>query len=248
MPCYDSVYRNPAAKARGGIIDKSKTLAESVADRLAEEIIRRQLTPGTRLDEVSLAARFGVSRSPVRDALRLLAGTRLVDHRPRRGFCVAVVDQDELKDLFEAAGEVEALCAKLCALRAGPAERKRIEIVHQSTSAAAAAGDATTYAALNEQLHQLIYAGARNRTLAELALNMRRRLAPFRARLFFSADNRMQGSNVEHEAIVRAILARDAEAAAHAMLEHSAQAAMNVRTHLPRDGSDGAAKDDRQVA
>lgn len=219
-----------------------------MADRLAEEIIRRQLTPGTRLDEVSLAARFGVSRSPVRDALRLLAGTRLVDHRPRRGFCVAIVDQDELKDLFEAAGEVEALCAKLCALRAGPAERKRIEIVHQSTSAAAAAGDATTYAALNEQLHQLIYAGARNRTLAELALNMRRRLAPFRARLFFSADNRMQGSNVEHEAIVRAILARDAEAAAHAMLEHSAQAAMNVRTHLPRDGSDGASKDDRQVA
>lgn len=238
-------------RKRTTIIDKSKTLAESVADRLAEEIIRRQLAPGTRLDEVSLAARFGVSRSPVRDALRLLAGTRLVDHRPRRGFCVAVVDQDELKDLFEAAGEVEALCAKLCALRAGATERKRIEIVHQSTSAAAAAGDTATYASLNEQLHQLIYAGARNRTLAELAVSMRQRLAPFRARLFFSTDNRMQGSNVEHDAIVRAILARDADAAGAAMLEHSAQAAINVRTHLPRD-SDGdappAVKDDRQVA
>ncbi len=215
--------------------ERTRTLAESVADRLAEEIIRRDLVPGTRLDEVSLAARFGVSRSPVRDALRLLAGTRLVDHRPRRGFCVAVVDQDELKDLFEAAGEVEALCAKLCALRAGPAERKRIEIVHHSASAAAHAGDAATYASLNEQLHQLIYAGSRNRTLAELAASMRRRLAPFRASLFFAADNRMQGSDVEHEAIVQAILARDAEAAAHAMLEHSAQAALNVRTHLPRD-------------
>lgn len=210
-------------------------MAESVADRLAEEIIRRDLTPGTRLDEISLATRFGVSRSPVRDALRLLAGTRLVDHRPRRGFCVAVVDQDELKDLFEAAGEVEALCAKLCALRASPAERKRIEVVHQSTAAAAAAGDAATYSALNEQLHQLIYVGARNRTLAELALNMRRRLAPFRARLFFATDNRMQGSNLEHGAIVKAILGRDAEGAAQAMLEHSAQAAMNVRTRLPRE-------------
>ena len=235
-------------RAKVDTIDKTKTLAESVADRLAEEIIRRQLAPGTRLDEVSLAARFGVSRSPVRDALRLLAGTRLVDHRPRRGFCVAIVDQDELKDLFEAAGEVEALCAKLCALRAGAAERKRIEIVHQSTSAAAAAGDTTTYATLNEQLHQLIYAGARNRTLAELALNMRRRLAPFRARLFFSTDNRMQGSNVEHDAIVRAILARDADAAAYAMLEHSAQAAMNVRTHLPRDEAGVVLKEDREVA
>jgi DNA-binding GntR family transcriptional regulator len=229
-------------------IDRNKTLAESVADALAEEIIRRQLAPGARLDEASLAARFGVSRSPVRDALRLLAGTRLVDHRPRRGFCVAIVDQEELKDLFEAAGELEALCAKLCALRAGAAERKRIEIVHQSASAAATAGDTGTYATLNEQLHQLIYAGARNRSLAELALNMRRRLAPFRARIFFSADNRMQGSNVEHDAIVRAILARDAEAAAHAMLDHSAHAAMNVRTHLPRDEPAIPPKEDREVA
>lgn len=228
--------------------DRAKTLAESVADRLAEEIIRRQLLPGARLDEVSLAARFGVSRSPVRDALRLLAGTRLVDHRPRRGFCVAVVDQEELQDLFEAAGEIEALCARMCALRAGPAERKRIEIVHQSASAAAQAGDAATYASLNEQLHQLIYAGARNRTLAELALGMRRRLAPFRARLFFSTDNRMQGSNAEHEGIIAAILARDADGAAHAMLEHAAQSATNVRTHLPRDDAAADAKDQREVA
>jgi DNA-binding GntR family transcriptional regulator len=229
-------------------MDKSITLAQTVADRLAEEIIRRQLAPGTRLDEVSLAERFGVSRSPVRDALRQLAGTRLVDHRPRRGFCVAVVDQDGLEDLFEAAGEVEALCAKLCARRAGAAERKRIEIVHQSTSSAAATGDATTYAALNEQLHRLIYAGARNRTLEELALNMRQRLAPFRAKLFFAADNRMQGSHLEHDAIVRAILARDAEGAAQAMQEHAAHAAMNVRTHLPRDDGAQVPADQRDVA
>ena len=212
---------------------------------MAEEIIRRDLTPGTRLDEVSLAARFGVSRSPVRDALRLLAGTRLVDHRPRRGFCVAVIDQEGLQDLFEAAGEVEALCARLCALRAGAAERKRIQMVHQS--AAAATADATTYATLNEQLHQLIYAGSRNKTLAELALNMRRRLAPFRAHLFFSKDNRMKGSNAEHDAIVRAILARDADAAGHAMLEHAAQSAMNVRMHLPQD-NDSTDTDQRRVA
>jgi DNA-binding GntR family transcriptional regulator len=130
---------------------------------------------------------------------------------------------------------VEAVCAKLCALRAGAAERKRIEMVHQSSTTAAAAGDAATYAALNEQLHELIYAGTRNKMLAELALSMRRRLAPFRARMFFSTDNRMQVSNREHDAIVRALLARDANTAANAMLEHAAQAAMNVRSHLPRE-------------
>src|SRR3569623_560330 len=98
------MYTSPDGSCAAGdrAIDRSKTLAESVADKVAEEIIRRDLTPGTRLDEVSLAARFGVSRSPVRDALRLLAGTRLVDHRPRRGFCVAVIDQEGLQDLFEA--------------------------------------------------------------------------------------------------------------------------------------------------
>lgn len=232
---------------RGAIIGKSRTLAEDVADRLAQEIIKRQLAPGTRLDEASLAIRFGVSRSPVRDALRLLAGTRLVDHRPRRGFCVAVVDQEGLQDLFEAAGELEAVCAKLCALRAGAAERKRIEMVHQSSTAAAAAGDAATYAALNEQLHELIYAGTRNKMLAELALSMRRRLAPFRARMFFSTDNRMQVSNREHDAIVRALLARDANTAANAMLEHAAQAAMNVRSHLPRE-DDSTPKSELRVA
>ena len=227
---------------------KSKTLSQTVADRLAEEIIRRQLVPGTRLDEHSLAERFGVSRTPVRDALRQLAATRLVEQRPRRGFCVALVNQDELDDLFEAAGEVESLCARLCAMRAGPAERKRIEIVHQSATNAATTGDATTYATLNEQLHQLIYAGARNRTLEEVALNLRRRLAPFRAKLFFAADNRMQGSHLEHAAIVQAILARDADAAAHAMQEHAAHSAMNVLAHIPRDAAETRTAAERRVA
>lgn len=229
-------------------MDKSKTLSQTVADRLAEEIIRRQLVPGTRLDEQSLAERFGVSRTPVRDALRQLAATRLVDQRPRRGFCVAQVNRGELDDLFEAAGEVESLCARLCAMRAGPAERKRIEIVHQSTSTAATTGDATTYAALNEQLHQLIYSGARNRTLEEVALNLRQRLAPFRARIFFSTANRMQGSHLEHAAIVEAILARDPDAAAHAMQEHAAHAAMNVLAHMPRDAPESPSAVERHVA
>jgi DNA-binding GntR family transcriptional regulator len=229
-------------------MDKSKTLSQTVADRLAEEIIRRQLVPGTRLDEQSLAERFGVSRTPVRDALRQLADTRLVEQRPRRGFCVAQVNRGELGDLFEAAGEVESLCARLCAMRAGPAERKRIEIVHQSTSAAATTGVATTYATLNEQLHQLIYAGARNRTLEEVALNLRRRLAPVRARIFFSTDNRMQGSHLEHAAIVAAILARDPDAAAHAMQEHAAHAAMNVLAHMPRAAPEAPPAVDRHVA
>lgn len=217
------------------MIEKSKTLAENVADRLAEEIIRRDLAPGTRLDEASLAARFGVSRSPVRDALRLLAGTRLVDHRPRRGFSVAAVDSAELEALFEAAGELEALCAKLCAHRAGPVERKRIELLHQAMGKALKQADARTFSTLNEDLHRTIHAGARNRALEEVAQGLRRRMAPFRSMIFFTADNRMHTSHAEHDTLVQAILARDAEAAGRAMHEHTTHSSMNALQRMGQD-------------
>jgi DNA-binding GntR family transcriptional regulator len=219
-------------------MDNPKTLSETIAEQVADEIIRRQIPPGTRLDEQSLADRFGVSRSPIRDALRNLAATRLVDHVPRRGFSVAAVDSAELEALFEAAGELEALCAKLCAHRAGPVERKRIELLHQSMGKALKQEDARTFSALNEDLHRTIHAGARNRTLEEVAQGLRRRMAPFRSMIFFTADNRMHSSHTEHDTLVKAILARDAEAAGRAMHEHTTHSSMNA---LQRMGQDAAA-------
>jgi DNA-binding GntR family transcriptional regulator len=110
-----------------------KTLSQTISDQLAEEIVLRRFQPGERLDEQSIATRFNVSRSPVRDALRQLASTRLVEYQPRRGFSVATMAASDLDGLFEASGEIEALCAKLCALRAAPSERKRIEFVPAAT-------------------------------------------------------------------------------------------------------------------
>lgn len=218
-------------------MENAKTLSETIAEQLADEIIRRQIVPGTRLDEQSLADRFGVSRSPIRDALRTLAATRLVDHVPRRGFTVAEVDSTELDALFEAAGEIEALCARLCAHRAGPVERKRIELIYQSMEKAVQSGDAKVYAALNEELHRTIHAGARNRTLEEVAQGLRRRMAPFRSTLFFTADNRMRSSQDEHAALVRAIQARDAEAAGWAMHEHAAHSSMNAMQRMGQEAA-----------
>jgi DNA-binding GntR family transcriptional regulator len=176
------------ARVRGAQQDMPETSAsvthsQTISERLAEEIIRGQLAPGTRLDEQSLATRFKVSRSPVRDALRQLAATRLVEYFPHRGFSVARLDPVDLDQMFEAAAELEALCARLCALRAGTTDRKRIEHIHQQAKQAVAGRETKIYAALNEDLHRTIYAGARNKTLEGLALNLRQRLAPFRARL-----------------------------------------------------------------
>lgn len=216
--------------------EPGKTLSQTISDRLAEEIVLRRFQPGERLDEQSIATRFGVSRSPVRDALRQLATTRLVEYLPRRGFSVAAMAASDLDGLFEASGEIEALCAKLCALRAGPSDRKRIELVHQEATRAIAASDAKAYAALNEELHSLIYAGARNRTLQDLAVGLRQRLAPFRSRGFFESENRLSRSHVEHEALVAAVIAQDGEAAARAMHDHAANSALNVLQHLGRQG------------
>ncbi len=215
--------------------EAGKTLSQTISDRLAEEIVLRRFQPGERLDEQSIATRFGVSRSPVRDALRQLASTKLVDYLPRRGFSVAAVAASDLDGLFEASGEIEALCAKLCALRAAPSERKRIEFVHQQAAQAILEGDAKAYAQLNEEFHFLIYAGARNKTLQDLALSLRQRLEPFRSRGFFVAENRLNRSHLEHEALVAALLAQDGPAAAEAMHNHAANSAMNVLQHFNRD-------------
>lgn len=222
--------------------ESGKTLSQTISDRLAEEIVLSRFQPGERLDEQSIATRFGVSRSPVRDALRQLAATRLVEYLPRRGFSVASMATSELDGVFEASVEIEALCAKLCALRAAPSERKRIELVHQQAARAVAEGDAKAYAELNDEFHALIYAGARNKTLQDLAQSLRQRLAPFRSRGFFLTENRLQHSHVEHASVVAAVLAHDGATASQAMHSHAANSAMNVLQHLETGNLRAAAR------
>lgn len=209
------------------------TLSQTIAQSLAEQIVSGQLEPGRKLDELSLAARFNVSRSPVRDALHELATTQLVEYFPRRGFAVAHIDPNRLEDMFEAASEIEALAARMCALRAGATDRSRIELIHKEAQSALASNDVKAYAALNDDFHLAIYAGARNVTIQEVALNLRQRLAPFRLRIFFSPD-RVQTSLAEHDAIVAAILTQNSDDAAQAMRKHSAGSVMNVMQHFSK--------------
>lgn len=204
------------------------TLSERISRRLGEDIVAGRLAPGTKLDEEALATRFKVSRSPVRDALRHLAATHLLESQPRRGFSVALIDPAGLQDMFEAAGELEALCARLCALRAGAAERKNIERIHAEALAAARRGDHEGYARLNEDFHRAVYSGARNRTLEAATLALRQRLAPFRSRVFFHVENRMRSSAHEHDALNAALQKADARRAEEAMRSHAASAAMNA--------------------
>lgn len=197
----------------------SKTRAELLSERIADEILAGILPPGLHLDEQVLARRFGVSRTPVRDALRLLSGSGLIDIRPRLGATVRTVGAEELDTLFVAMGEIEASCARLAALTMTRAERASLRAHHEAMAGLAGSGDREAYIEANLEFHGLLYAGAHNPPIEEVARALRRRLMPYR-RAQFQAPGRLARSHAEHDLVVRAILARDAAGANAAMLVH----------------------------
>jgi DNA-binding GntR family transcriptional regulator len=186
---------------------------------IADGILDGTLRPGERLDEQGLAQQHGVSRTPVREALRQLTTSGLIDMRPRKGAVVSQPTPQQVESLFVAMAEMEATCARLCALSMTPIERRRLQARQETMMALAEAGDPDAYADANVAFHSAIYAGAHNAPLADYALGLRRRVGPFR-RAQFRIDGRLKRSNAEHGVVVRAILAGDAAAAHAAMLHH----------------------------
>jgi DNA-binding GntR family transcriptional regulator len=195
------------------------TLAEKLATAIADGILSGSLPPGTRLDEMGLADQHGVSRTPVREALRQLAMSGLIDMRPRKGALVSKATPDQIESLFVAMAEMEATCARLAAISMTPIERRRLHARHEAMLALAQAGRTEAYSDANVAFHGAIYAGSHNVPLAEYAMNLRRRVGPFR-RAQFQVEGRLLRSNQEHDAVVRAILSGDAAGAHAAMLHH----------------------------
>ena len=195
------------------------TLADKLATAIADGILNGALKPGLRLDEIGLARQHGVSRTPVREALRQLMQSGLIDMRPRKGAVVSTATPVEIESLFVAMAEMEATCARLAAMSMTPIERRRLQARHEAMMALATAGELEAYSDANVAFHSAIYAGAHNAPIAEFALGLRRRVGPFR-RAQFQVEGRLLRSNQEHDAVVRAILSGDAAGAHAAMLHH----------------------------
>jgi DNA-binding GntR family transcriptional regulator len=195
------------------------TRAEELRLQLADEIVRGALAPGSPLDETDIARRFNVSRTPVREALRQLAASGLVDARAHRGAVVARPSIDRLHEMFEAMAELEALCAGLAAERMSPVERHRLEAVHEELRVLSYAGNPDRFHEVNERFHNTIYAGSQNGYIAEMTLATRVRVQPFR-RAQFRNLGRLAKSHLEHDRVVVAILRGDRDGAASAMREH----------------------------
>ncbi|WP_231710300.1 GntR family transcriptional regulator [Roseibium limicola] len=217
MPASENAATCPPKRLQSAVI----------ADTLEAEIIAGTLASGSKLDEQALADRFGASRTPVREALQLLASRSLAERVPFRGVIVTQITRERIDMLFETMGEIEATCGRFAAERMTMSERAALEELHQSMGDMANLGSQEDYETANTIFHTRIFEGAHNAELLEVANGLRLKLAPFRKSQLKAAE-RMKRSNEEHEAIVGAILERNPRATEKALRRHLLSAAKAV--------------------
>ncbi len=195
--------------------------ADQIRELIAEEITAGKLLPGVRLEEVALAERFNVSRTPVREALAQLASAGLVEMRPRQGAVVATLSLERVLEMFEVMANLESLCAELCARRMTAADQAGLMALHQRCVEVIESGDSDAYYEANRRFHEAIYAGCGNSYLEETTRSLRNRVSPYR-RIQLRHPGRLRRSLEEHGAIVNAIVASDPDTAREATKRHIA--------------------------
>jgi DNA-binding GntR family transcriptional regulator len=199
--------------------DEPESLSANVVHRLELEILKGQRKPGDRLDERQLADQFGVSRTPVREALQRLSASGLVVARGRQGLQVAQLSIADLLDAFSVAAEMEALAAAQASRRIRPDQQNRLEAAHQACSAAANARDADRFYEANLEFHEMIAAASHNRILRDELRRLTVKISPYRRTITFQ-PGRMESSIPEHEQIMQAIFRGDAAQASLVMRSH----------------------------
>lgn len=191
----------------------------NLREAIEELIATGKLSPGQHLDETELASQYGVSRTPVREALIQLASMGIIVIRPRRGAVVAEIGPQQLVEMFEVMAEFEAMAGRLAARRMSVLEHAQLVAAHAACEAACKAQDADAYFYRNELFHDAIYAGSHNAFLAEQARALHRRLRPYR-RLQLRVRDRLANSFGEHDAVVAAIVAGNGERTAELLRSH----------------------------
>jgi DNA-binding GntR family transcriptional regulator len=194
-------------------------LYEEVAERLRTRIFAHELAPGTWLDEQAIAAELGISRTPLREALKVLAGEGLVRLEPRRGCYVAELTEQDLDDIFPVMALLEGRCAWEAARRGASADFSELAAIHQDLEKHAAANDADRFFEANQAFHAAVQRIAGNRFLAQM-IDDARKVLKLTRRDSLRLDGRLRQSLAEHRAILAALQQRDADTAAHLMHDH----------------------------
>ncbi len=194
-------------------------LYEEVAERLRARIFAHELAPGTWLDEQAIAAELGISRTPLREALKVLAGEGLVRLEPRRGCYVAELTEQDLDDIFPVMALLEGRCAWEAARRGASADFSELAAIHRDLEKHAAANDADRFFEANQAFHSAVQRIAGNRFLVQM-IDDARKVLKLTRRDSLRLDGRLRQSLAEHRAILAALQQRDADTAARLMHDH----------------------------
>lgn len=215
------------------------TLPGTIADRLRELIIEGELAAGARLNERSLCDRLGVSRTPLREAFRVLASEGLVELTPNRGAQVVALSFDDIRDSFEVMGALEALGGELACARITDQEIAQIKALTYQMLACHARRDLPAYYHLNRLIHDAINAAARNAALTQTYATHNLRIQNLRFRSNFDEDKWGKAAR-EHERMIALLAARDGPALAALLRAHLAAKGAGVLDALRREAAEPA--------
>jgi DNA-binding GntR family transcriptional regulator len=195
------------------------SLHDEVAAQLRDRIFAGELLPGTFLDEARLAEQMQISRTPLREALKVLCAEGLVRHEPRRGSFVNQVTEQDLDEIFPVLALLEGRCAREAAVNASDGDLRQLEALHDKLSRHAKARRINDYYAANFAIHEEIITLANNRWLALVIADLRKIVKLSRLQQLH-APGRLDQSLSEHLAVFAALKARDPEGAEAAMRTH----------------------------
>ena len=194
-------------------------LYQEVAERLRQRIFSHELPPGTWVDEQALAADYGISRTPLREALKVLAAEGLVTLKPRRGCYVTEISERDLDEIFTVMALLEGQCAADTARKASETDLIHLRSVHDELERAADTNDIDGFFEANQAFHQEVQHIADNRWLTQAITDLRKVIKLSRHHSLFS-DGRLKQSLAEHRAILDALAHRDVARSELLMREH----------------------------
>lgn len=193
--------------------------SEMIAKTLEAEIVAGNLPPGARLDEISLTKRFNVSRTPIREALHVLVSRSLAERINYKGVVVKDITLEQIASMFEAMAEIEAICGGLAAMRMTTKELSTIHQQNKMMDKLARQNKFEDYERENTNFHIMIYEGSHNENLADMAKEMRLKLAPFRSSQLRTTE-RISQSNNDHKLIVNLLETHNKPGTEQALRNH----------------------------
>ncbi len=196
-----------------------RALYEEVAELLRQRIFARELAPGSWIDEMRLAEEYGISRTPLREALKVLATEGLVTMKMRRGAYVTEVNDKDQRDVYHLLSLLESDAAGVVAAQASDLELAELESIHQELSAAV--GNTDKFFAINERFHMRLLEIANNRWRDQMVADLRKVMKLNRHNSLLKSG-RIEESLREHQALLAALLSRDVSASVARMKTHFA--------------------------